>query len=432
MLKWLYNKIKGWVMSLYVGNDSNNSPVVHLTRTTESEAVMKSGVLSGTIFHSSLPYLQQVHYENVPFYDITQGGQYPYAVRSVLLSDALIDYILAGYEFAVIVSTANSGGAKVSLPVCSEFIKTEAPYSNQTTSARSGYSYYNSINLFGEVRKDPSRTHRYLELRNPLSLVDSVLLNSSSAAYGSRDVVYSASVIVYNMDNNGVIPINSRSSSISISSTNFTINSVSNGSINLANFKPLRVSSGVSSISYKPSMISSLSISPYISASTLPLTWSINAIVSSNPMISKTGSNGVTETVISNDMHNLVNYSSTQVTYSVGCSKNTWGYYSTGFSVPVGHSVCVVNNGSFSNATYPNATTYGKSFFLSNNGVSLLSSGYTYRSSNGSEFFGDIYLYVYIENNIIKIKAYVSNVTSQRVDPGVFTGTLTLLLFSYM
>lgn len=419
-------------MSLYIGNDANNTPVVHLTRTTESEAVMKSGVLSGTLFHSSLPYLQQVHYEDVTFYDITKGGQYPYAARSILLSDSLINYILAGYEFSVIVSTANSGGVKVSLPVASSFVKTGAPHVYKETSSRSGYSYYNSIQLAssGSVSEVPSATHRYLELRNPLSLLDSILLNSSSATYGNRDVVYSASIIVYNMNSHGVIPYNSNTSNISISSNDFTINSVSNGSINLANFKPLRVSSGVSGISYKPSTVSTLNISPYVSTSTLPVTWSINSILSNNPIISKTGSNGVTETVISNDMHNLVNYSTTQISYSVGCSKNTWGYYSTGFVIPEGHAVCIVNNGGFSNATYPNATTYGKSFFLTNNAVSLLTSGYTYRL-NKAEIFGDIYLYVYIENNIIKVKAYIHNGTRNNSDAGVFTGTLTLLLFSY-
>lgn len=57
MFKELYNKIKEWIMSLYLGANSSNSPVMHLTSSVHTESELKTSLQSDTIFHSSNMYL---------------------------------------------------------------------------------------------------------------------------------------------------------------------------------------------------------------------------------------------------------------------------------------------------------------------------------------------------------------------------------------
>ena len=44
-------------MSLYLGKDNANNNILHLTKGTNSEAAMRSGVQSNTVFHSTLPFI---------------------------------------------------------------------------------------------------------------------------------------------------------------------------------------------------------------------------------------------------------------------------------------------------------------------------------------------------------------------------------------
>lgn len=419
-------------MSLFIGDDNSGNPIVHMTSGTTTESSMKSGVNTSTIFHSSLPYLQQLHYEVVPFTEVNTGGQYSYASRSVTLSNAIIDYINAGYAFIVVVNTANSGGVNIALPVASSFTKTGAPHVSKQTYSKRGYSYGSTPypyqwSSFPDV---PSYTNKYMALENPLVSIDSILLTTTSSTYGTKDVVYSAYVIVYDMNEDGVISLNNGTNSISVSNNEFKISSTSYGEIDLVNFKPARVSSYANSLTYRSSS-SNTNVLAYVGTASNPVSWNMNTVNSSAPIIAKTGANNVTEYVASASVQNLVNYSTVSTTYSVTSSKNSYGYYTTPVTIPEGHVVCIVNNGTFSNATYSGAITYGKTFFIGNGGSSLLVKGYTYRSRNGVEYFADWYLYVYIENNTVKIKSYANNRTSQAVDTGVFTGTLKILMFKY-
>ena len=47
-------------MSLYLGKDNVGNSVLHTTRASLGESVMKAGVNEYTTFHSSLPYVQLV------------------------------------------------------------------------------------------------------------------------------------------------------------------------------------------------------------------------------------------------------------------------------------------------------------------------------------------------------------------------------------
>lgn len=44
-------------MSLYFGKDNENKNILHITKGTSSEATMRSGIQSNTVFHSTLPFI---------------------------------------------------------------------------------------------------------------------------------------------------------------------------------------------------------------------------------------------------------------------------------------------------------------------------------------------------------------------------------------
>ena len=44
-------------MSLYLGKDNANKNILHITKGTSSEATMRSGIQSNTVFHSTLPFI---------------------------------------------------------------------------------------------------------------------------------------------------------------------------------------------------------------------------------------------------------------------------------------------------------------------------------------------------------------------------------------
>ena len=61
-LNMLYNYyINGGYMSLYIGKDINNEPLLHLTSDQRTEQELKSDVpIPSTLFHSNLPYISVV------------------------------------------------------------------------------------------------------------------------------------------------------------------------------------------------------------------------------------------------------------------------------------------------------------------------------------------------------------------------------------
>lgn len=418
-------------MSIFIGNDNSSTPVVHITSSSYSENVMKSGVNSSTLFHSSLPYLQQKLYESVQFYEHVAGGRYPYMSRSVLLSTSTINLILAGYEFMVIVNSVNSSNLSIGLPVSSFFNRTTPPLVSVATSSRTGYSYGPNSNpsTWTTSYSTPSTTNCYLKLENPLALDNQILLTSTSI-YGTVDSINSVKIVVFDMKSSGVINKIEDAEYIRIDNTQFKVSSLSNGVIDLVSMSPLKFAPAVTSSSFKP-MGSNTNIQPYLTTATLPVSWYINLENSNDPNITKIGANSVSERVVGSNVNALINYNTTTTNYSLNCSKNSWAYYNTGVTVPVGHAVSIINNGTFSNTAYPNATTYGKTFFLSNGSSVLISSGFTYRNVNGTEIFGDYFLYVYIESNVLKVKTYGRNFTSQQMDVGTFSGSLTAHFFKY-
>lgn len=55
-------------MSFYIGKDSQNNSVLHITGSTETEAVLKNGVTNSTVFHSDLKYLSFEEFTPIAIY----------------------------------------------------------------------------------------------------------------------------------------------------------------------------------------------------------------------------------------------------------------------------------------------------------------------------------------------------------------------------
>lgn len=415
-------------MSLYIGKDNNNNALLHTTSGVNDISSMKSSVLANTMFHTSLPYVQQVYIEDIPTYRTSWfNGQFYSYYFSALLSNTIIDYINHGYLFDIVISTKNSAHKRTSLGFASSFNKSGPPLSTITTYSTSQYSYGPNNNPWswgGTKSQSPSYTNRYISLGNAnLGLTNNILRDD--------DIIdnNTATIIFYNFSIDGVLTKPSNISEVKINKNEFLISS-NLGTIDLATFKPIRVINSPDSTSFVP-MSSDINIKPYSTGVSTPVTWEINSSDSSNVYIKKIGNNGVSEVIVGNGQKNLINYLVETVTYSVSTNKNEV-VVDLNKVIPSNAYLGIFNSGNFNNGYYTNATTKGSTILISNSHQSTLTRGWTYRSSNGVEIYGDYYLIVFIESNRLKIKAYSKNGAATRMDTGTFTGTLKLLYFNYL
>ena len=422
-------------MSLFIGKDNSNNCILHITAGTNDINSMKNSILINTMFHTSLPYVQQVYAEDIQTYrnSMFNGQSYSYSF-SAILSNTIIDYINQGYLFDIVLSTNNSSHKRTSLDFSSSFIKTGAPLSSRTTSSSSPYRYGPSSNSWNwtEYNNTPSYTNRYILLQNAnVGLTNYILYGGDYSAPYILDSIDNnvATIIVYNFSIDGVLTHPSSISEVKINKNEFLISS-NLGTINLATFKPIRVISSPENNSFVP-MSSNINIKPYITGVTLPLTWEINSSDSSNVFIRKTGNNGVNELIVGNGQGNLINYLVETIGYSISTNKNEV-IIDFNKIIPSDVYLGIFNFGTFNNGYYTNATTSGNTLLLGNAYQSTLVKGYTYRSSNGVEIYGDYYLIVFIESNKLKIKAVSKNGASTPLDTGTFTGTLKLFYFNHI
>ena len=422
-------------MSLYIGKDNSNNSLLHTTTGVNDISSMKNSVLVNTMFHTSLPYVQQVYIEDVPTYRNSwfNGQVYSYNF-SAMLSNTIIDYINQGYLFDIVVATKNSKHKRTSLDFASRFDKSGPPLSTVQTysTAQCTYGPNNNPYNWSTTYQSPSYTNKYIWLQNAnLMLTNYILYGGDFSAPYILDSIDNniATIIIYNFNTNGVLMNPSTVSEVKISSNEFLISS-NIGVIDLTNFKPIRVIDTPDSNSFVP-MSGNINIKPYTTSVSTPVTWEINSSDSSNVFIRKTGSNGVNEVIVGNNQKNLINYLVETVTYSISTNKNEV-VISLNKVIPSNIYLSIFNSGRFNNGYYTNATTSGCTLFLTDSHQSTLVRGWTYRSSNGVEIFGDYYLIVFIENNYLKIKAYSKNGVAQPMDTGTFTGTLKLLYFNYI
>lgn len=422
-------------MSLFIGKDNSNNALLHTTSGVNDISSMKSSVLTNTMFHTSLPYVQQVYIEDVSTYRNAWFNGYDYSYNfSAILSNTIIDYINQGYLFDIVISTNNSSHKRTSLDFASRFTKSGPPLSTVETYSTTQYSYGPNNNpwSWGTKSPTPSYTNRYILLENAnLLLTNYILYGLNYSTPYTLDSIdnNTATIIVYNFSINGVLTNPSSISEVKINKNEFLISS-NLGTIDLATFKPIRVISAPDSTSFVP-MSSDINIKPYYTGVSTPVTWEINSSDSSNVFIKKTGTNGVSELIVGNGQKNLINYLVETVTYLVSTNKNEI-VVDLNKVIPSNAYLGIFNSGNFNNGYYTNAITKGSTILINNSHQSTLVKGWTYRSSNGVEIYGDYYLIVFIETNRLKIKAYSKNGAAQPMDTGTFTGTLKLLYFNYL
>ena len=198
-------------MSLFIGKDNDNNALLHTTSTVDSISSMKSSVLSTTMFHSSLPYVQQVYIEDIPTYRHSwfNGQDYSYSF-SALLSNTLIDYINLGYLFDIIVSTKNSGHIRTTLNFASSFNKSGPPMASVQTYSAFQYSFGPTSNPWDWSinYQSPSYTNRYILLENAnVGFTNYILYGGDYSAPYILDSIDGdiATIIIYNFSTNGVL-----------------------------------------------------------------------------------------------------------------------------------------------------------------------------------------------------------------------------------
>lgn len=110
-------------MSLYLGKDVNGNALLHLTSGTDGKGAMQSsGPIASTTFHSSLPYMQTVLVESIPFYlTCWWNGQWNEHYYTAKLPDKAISYITAGNRYTILVKTKYSNNNWVSLNSVGDF-----------------------------------------------------------------------------------------------------------------------------------------------------------------------------------------------------------------------------------------------------------------------------------------------------------------------
>lgn len=419
-------------MSLFIGKDNSNNALLHTTSSVTDSASMKNSVLANTVFHSSLPYVQQVYTEDIPAYRTYWfNGQYDSYYFTAMLSDTIIDYINQGYLFDVILSTSNSSHIRTSLDSASSFTKNGPPMSTVTTYSTSTYKYGPNNNPWSwSSSQTPSYTNKYIYLSNAnLGLTNYILYGANHSPPYTLDSIDNniVTIVVYNCTVNGVLTHPSSISEVKINRNEFLISS-NLGTIDLVTFKPIRVISSPDSTSFVP-MSSNINIKPYSTEVTSPVTWEINSSDSSNVFIRKIGANGVNESIVGNGQKNLTNYLTETISYSLSTKNNTV-VLDLNKAIPSNASLSIFNSGTFNNGYYTNAMTFGSTLLINNAHQAILVKGWTYRSNNGVNIYGDYYLIVFIENNQLKIKALSKRTPSGQMDEGTFTGTLKLLYFN--
>ena len=186
-------------MSLYLGKDNVGKSVLHTTRTSLGESVMKAGVNEYTTFHSSLPYVQLVKRITVPHHKVDIFyGKYYYCEFFISLPDEVITLVNSGHLFTIVVSTKNSGGQRVGVNNQSLFLgqKGISPSSIESFPA---YTWYSSLSTGASRSTTASTTYKYLNIDRSDA---GVLYNGYWD--GAIDVIYTAEIVFYNIINKNI------------------------------------------------------------------------------------------------------------------------------------------------------------------------------------------------------------------------------------
>lgn len=168
-------------MSIFIGKDNLNNPLLHITKTSKSASAMKTGVVSDTVFHSDLGYIE---YENYACTIVDSGVSY-----ASIPTEAL-NLIVSNKRMYFFVYQLSSG-------VYTQYLSVIA------NTPGNAYFYNSALSAYGYY---PSST--YYRLRLPVS------------------GVLSCYICIVNIDDNGFIPRTLPQNDIRIGAGDFIVKGV--------------------------------------------------------------------------------------------------------------------------------------------------------------------------------------------------------------
>ena len=391
-------------MSLYLGKDSVGNSVLHTTRTSLGESVMKAGVNEYTTFHSSLPYVQLVKIIPVSHRKVgTFNGQwYTYDFIISLPAEA-ITLANSGYLFTIVVTTRNSGGQRVG-------VHRESTFHAQIGVSPS-YTY---------VSPDQVSTDLYItrtEAGGVLYFDD---------RYGGSDVIYTAELVFYNIINKNV-DIKNNVNEIILSPSEFSIKTPT-VNLDMAKFSPVKVSSSATATSFRPAG-GSVYIEPIGSLIKPVKGWILDSSNSYNCIIQKIFTDNTIETIVSNSTKNILYTGTSEYSYSVS-AQGSLGSSPGLFTIAQDEMVVVFINGMFYNPVIGTVVANGSTPFIgTSNGSYTLSRGETTYVSNGVYFCDKYVLYLSVVGGAAYLKNNAVKWCSGGPFSGTFSGTMKVLKF---
>ena len=394
-------------MSLYLGKDNVGNSVLHTTRASLGESVMKAGVNEYTTFHSSLPYVQLVkiipvsHSKSGTF----NGQWYTYDFNIGLPAEA-IALASSGYLFTIVVSTQNSGGQRVGVHKESTFIA--------QIGVSPSYVYVN-----------PAQAPTTSSSLN-ITRSDAGGVLYMGGQYGGSDVIYTAELVFYNIINTN-LDIKNNVNEIILSPSEFSIKTPTH-SLDLATFSPVRVSSSITATSFKPDG-GSVYIEPIGSLIKPVKGWILDSSNSNECIIQKVLTDNTIETIVSNSTKNIIYTGVSEYNYSVS-AQGSLGSSPGLFTIAQDEMVVAFAKGTFNSYVTGTIQADGAAPFIGNsNGSYKLSTGDTVHVSDGSYACDRYAFYLSVVNGVAYLKNNAVNWCSRGPITGTFSGTLKVLKF---
>ena len=408
-------------MSLYLGKDNVGNSVLHTTRASLGESVMKSGVNENTTFHSSLPYVQLVKIITVPHYKygIDTGRFYLYNFY-ISLPDEAIPLVNSGYLFTIVVSTQNSGGQRVGVHKESTVVAQQGVSPSYIKSLPANV-WSSSLGPNAATSTTASTTYKYLAIGR----ADGGILFMGNSNGGS-DTIYTAEIVFYNIRNTNV-DINNSVNEIILSPSEFYIKTPTSN-LNMATFSPVKISSSATATSFKPEG-SSVYIEPIGSLIKPVKGWILDSSNSNNCIIQKVLNDNTIETIVSNSTKNMIYTGTTEYSYSVS-AQGSLGSSPGLFTIAQDEMVVVFTKGTFNNFVTGTVVSDSLYPFIGNsNGSYKLSFASTVDVKNGSYACDDYRLYLSIVSGVAYLKNNSVRICSRSANLGTFSGTMKVLKF---
>lgn len=421
-------------MSIFIGKDNLNNPIVHITDEVNTKETMKAGVNNTTTFHSDLPYMESLHVFTVPVYrnvTATGGGFSDYSFTA-LFPDWAIDLVNLGYLFSIAVATTNSNSVNTLVDTASRFFKRIGATPAFDFNINSPYPWGPTENAGAwesAPSSYPSYTNNYLLLSNLYNYEDKFLYPHNYGPLGNAldNVIGNiATVIIYNIQNGTLVTPN-EVSGITINKTTFALNTA-NGSLRLEDLRPIRLADSATSTTVSPKG-TTVNFLPYYDNPKVLSSWEINCGDSGNSFIRKYFTDGSSEIVAGNTAKNLVLVDMYTASYDLRVNNGTATQSLVGPTVASDEYITVISNGTFINSVAIKTTGGFSNMISESAGYVLAAYGRTHRHTNGVVYGNLSYLSFGVASGTLV--AQVKNVKQYSTDSDAsrFYGTATILKF---